>query len=145
MLASELELYIASELETESLAKLDYHYIEIGTLLLIHARDDIESPDKVSALFQDLQNVRIDKLKSGLLQIGRNSFDGELILRVPIPNMSAIEIDTVRGVMCESLNVMLDLSGNQRLAVSAGRRIRDNDGYEENTRAKPAAGRRFRR
>ena len=147
MLASELEQYIANELNSESFIELDFHYIEIGTLLLIHARDDIESPDKVSALLQDLQNIRIDRLKAqGLLRIARNTYDNDMILDVPIPNISALEIDTIRGFMCESLNMMVDLSEQQRPAVSTGRRTNYDDGYDDNNRSKPiAAGRRFRR
>lgn len=146
MLASELEQYIANELASESLIKLDSHYIEIGTLLLIHARDDIESPDKVSALLQDLQNIRMDRLKGGFLRVAGNSFGGELILRIPIPNISALEIDTIRGVMCESLNIMVDLNGQQRPAVTTGRRTTNyDDGYDETRSRAAPTGRRFRR
>lgn len=148
MLASELEQYIANELASENLTKLDSHYIEIGTLLLIHARDDIESPDKVSALLQDLQNIRMDRLKGskGLLGVASNSFEGQLILNIPIPNIAALEIDTIRGVMCESLNVMVDLSGQQRPAASTGRRTTNyDDGYDETRSRAAPTGRRFRR
>ena len=147
MLASELQQYIEIEKNTTELTPLDYHYIEIGTLLLIHAKDDIESPDSVSALLHDLQNIRIDRLKKGPTDISDNYFNGATVQHIPIPNVAAIEIDTIRGALCESMNVMLDLSGVERAKVSTTTRRYNQEEDAENTRSRRtiATGRRFKR
>ena len=51
------------------LSPVEHLYLEISTLLLQHARDDIDQPDRVRTLLEDIQNIRNRKLKQGLVAI----------------------------------------------------------------------------
>ena len=46
--------------------RLPYHWLELGTLLLEAAGDDIQGPDAVRRLMRDLREVRMAKLRAGV-------------------------------------------------------------------------------
>ena len=67
MAITSLERNVEQEKNEVNFEPLPFHYIEISQLLLVHARDDIVSPDTVAALLQDIQSIRIDRAKAGML------------------------------------------------------------------------------
>ena len=61
------------EKESSQFSALPFHFIEIAQLLLSESKDDFESPDQVRNLLQDIENVRMDRIRSGIDVIGENS------------------------------------------------------------------------
>lgn len=60
-----LEQCINIERTQSQLTDLPYHYMEISQLLLTHAREDLGSPDRIAVLLQDIENIRMDRIKLG--------------------------------------------------------------------------------
>jgi GINS complex subunit 2 len=75
MSVASLEQNILNEKSDEHFEPLQFHYKEISQLLLNYARDDVKEPDRVSALLQDIENIRMDRAKMGMLGILLNSMD----------------------------------------------------------------------
>lgn len=67
MSVTSLEQNILNEKSDEHFEPLQFHYKEISQLLLNYARDDVKEPDRVSALLQDIENIRMDRAKMGML------------------------------------------------------------------------------
>ena len=61
---------------------LPYHWLELGTLLLEAASDDIPGPDIIRRLMRDLREVRTAKLRAGVAvleggrEVGMNGVGG---------------------------------------------------------------------
>jgi GINS complex subunit 2 len=106
----QLQIHIDRELSQQELTELPYHYLEIATLVLLHAKDDINFPDKISALLKDLENIRMDRIRNNFLKVGGIYFKGEEISNIRIKNISAMEILSVKGFLLESLNLLKQLS-----------------------------------
>lgn len=67
MSASSLEHNIINEKSQDKFEPLPFHYREISQLLLNYARDDAREPDRTAALLQDIDNVRMDRAKVGMI------------------------------------------------------------------------------
>lgn len=74
MSTSSLEQNILNEKSRETFEPLPFHYREISQLLLNYARDDIKEPDRVAALLQDIDNIRMDRAKMGMIGSSVNHF-----------------------------------------------------------------------
>ena len=110
MSAESLERYVARE-RTEALFEdLPFHYIEISQLLLIHAKDDILMRDKVATLLQDLENIRMDRARMGLLDIADRVRSGEAVLSVGLKNLSCAEIQSLKPVFVQALGIFKKLT-----------------------------------
>jgi GINS complex subunit 2 len=92
MKIEELEKTLANERTQKDLGNLPFHYIEISQLLLVNARDDIESPDKVSLLVQDIESVRMDRIKIGISSLAASVSRGESVVSAKLNNVSAMEM-----------------------------------------------------
>ena len=53
--------------------RLPFHYIEIAHSLFNHAADNIPDADRVRTLLEDLQNIRMSKLRRGATRAGADS------------------------------------------------------------------------
>ena len=69
MSVASLEQNILNEKKDEHFEPLQFHYKEISQLLLNYARDDVREPDRVSALLQDIENIRMDRAKMGMIGV----------------------------------------------------------------------------
>ena len=69
MSVTSLEQNILNEKSDEHFEPLQFHYKEISQLLLNYARDDVKEPDRVSALLQDIENIRMDRAKMGMIGV----------------------------------------------------------------------------
>lgn len=69
MSVTSLEQNILNEKKDEHFEPLQFHYKEISQLLLNYARDDVREPDRVSALLQDIENIRMDRAKMGMIGV----------------------------------------------------------------------------
>lgn len=67
MSTSSLEQNILNEKSRETFEPLPFHYREISQLLLNYAREDIKEPDRAAALLQDIDNIRMDRAKMGMI------------------------------------------------------------------------------
>lgn len=75
---------------------LPYHWLEIGTLLLEAASDDLVEPDQIRRLLRDLREARIAKMRRGV-----DVLDAEVIGGgeggVALTGVGAMEIGEGRG------------------------------------------------
>jgi GINS complex subunit 2 len=62
-----LEQNIDNEKNLDLFEPLPFHYKEISQLLLNNARDDFPDPDRVAALLHDIENIRLDRAKIGII------------------------------------------------------------------------------
>ena len=53
-------------------------------LWLISCKEDIPDADRVQGLLQDLENIRADRLRMGMLSVARASFLGERVHSVKV-------------------------------------------------------------
>lgn len=67
MSAASLEQNIINEKSQDVFTQIPFHYREISQLLLNYARDDVREPDRTAALLQDIDNVRMDRAKMGMI------------------------------------------------------------------------------
>jgi GINS complex subunit 2 len=101
---------LAKERNSGSFVDLPYHYIEIAKLLLTNAKEDIESPDKVAVLIQDIENVRMAKLKNGCHKVAENIINENMSLnKLDITDISALEIFAVKGFLVDTLDAQTKL------------------------------------
>lgn len=63
MAVDALEQSIEYERTAQVLGEIPFHYMEIAQLILQHARADVKSADQVAVLLQDLENIRLDRIK----------------------------------------------------------------------------------
>lgn len=77
-------------------SSLPYHYVEIGELLLRYARDDIEQPDKIELLLEEIQTLREGKIQSGGRLILTEAQGQDIVEVVNITNLGAMEANMLR-------------------------------------------------
>eukprot|EP00903_Cladosiphon_okamuranus_P006410 g6274.t1 len=95
---------------------LPHHYLEIASLLLNTASDDIEEPDRVRTLLEDVENVRRAKMYEGM-----GSAAQEVQQAVKVNDLGAMELLPVRSFFAEALASLYVVSGQK----SADQRARD--------------------
>jgi GINS complex subunit 2 len=100
--------WLKEEIEFEKnssdvLGAVPFHYIEISQLLLQVAKEDIPNADEVSVLLQDLENIRMDRIKIGFRDLSSNVRTGNAAPLVMLSNLSAIELIACRPHMIKSL------------------------------------------
>ncbi|CAM9393999.1 unnamed protein product [Ectocarpus sp. 13 AM-2016] len=105
---------------------LPHHYLEIASLLLNTASDDIEEPDRVRTLLEDVENVRRAKMYEGM-----GSAAQEVQQAVKVNDLGAMELLPVRSFFAEALASLYVVSGQK----SADQRARDLEEKMPATRA----------
>lgn len=99
--------------------EIDYYYIEKGRLLLTHAYDDIASPDQVGTLLQDLENIRMDKLRLCIQELStRNDYDISNPLFLKLNNISAMEVHAIRRFLVSSISIFTDLNSLENTRIT---------------------------
>eukprot|EP00164_Ancoracysta_twista_P003402 GFYU01004542.1.p1 GENE.GFYU01004542.1~~GFYU01004542.1.p1 ORF type:complete len:245 (+),score=20.87 GFYU01004542.1:94-735(+) len=89
-------------------ADLPHYYLEIASLMLKHAADDIEEPHAVRTLIEDIEGARSEKLKAGLQSIQNR------VAAVNLNNISSMEITKVRSFFSKSLDQFYSLAKDSR-------------------------------
>ncbi|TDH71177.1 hypothetical protein CCR75_006342 [Bremia lactucae] len=106
--------YLTAQLEREKTSdvfeELPFHYLEVASLLLKNAPEDLEQGEHLRLLVEDLQNVRQDKIRNGLAKIANDVQSGGTAFAIQMNNVAAIEISSVRNFMLGSLNQFYQLS-----------------------------------
>lgn len=98
-----LENTIGNEKAAENLQSIPYHYMELAQLILTNFKDEFTETDKILALLQDLENVRMDRLRSGLEKIAENVKDGQKTESVIVTNIGSMEVLAIQNFVIESL------------------------------------------
>ena len=107
----------------EGLTDLPYYFVEIAQLLLAHAKDDFDSPDQTRTLLQDIQGIRMDRLRTGVLTFADLAKAGEGIPSVKLPNICASEVLGLRGFVSQSLGMfkrLVEQTGSASSSSSTG-------------------------
>jgi GINS complex subunit 2 len=81
------------ERKEEGFAELDFYYMEIASLLLAHAKDDITSHVLVCRLVEDLHNLRSAKVRNNLQKLSPENLYGKF------NNLASIELQSIRRIL----------------------------------------------
>lgn len=125
MTVARLEAAIEDERKKDEFSPLPFHYIEVAQQLMTHAREDIASPDQVHVLLQDLENIRLDRIKYGLGKIAESARE-QSITRVNLTGIASLEVLQVKAFMTQSLALFERLIDKE--AVTRGLAQQDNGG-----------------
>lgn len=88
-----LKLKFQFESQNEDFSDIDYYYMEISSLLFVHAKDDVNNHTTVCRLIQDLHNLRTSKIRIGLQKLTPNtSF-------IQLTNIASIELQAIRRLL----------------------------------------------
>ncbi len=120
--ADRLKEVLEEEKQTQDIFQpMPFHYVEISQLLLTNAWDDFANPDEVRTLVRDVENIRMDRLRIGALDIaGAVSSEKEMPPAIRLANIGALEILAIRGFLMESLKAFKELTKNVRAAGDDG-------------------------
>ena len=132
MSVESLEACVHKERASKNLTELPFHYIEIAQLLLNNAREDIQSPDRVAVLVQDIENIRMDRVRLGVMNISETVSRGDAVLSVGLYNVAAMEIFTIKRFFLNSMNAFFWLNPPENAAqerevaddLASGRKLR---------------------
>lgn len=73
---------------------LPYHWLEVGTMLLDSASDDLVDPDQIRRLLKELREVRMAKFRSGVDALDAAATGGS---GVALTGVGAMEVGEGRG------------------------------------------------
>jgi GINS complex subunit 2 len=121
MSVTSLEEFIKHEKSESMFYPLPFHYIEISQLLITYAKEDVIMVDKVSSLLQDLESIRMDRARLGLLDIADRVRSGRSMKSIGLPNISCAEIQTLKPVFLESMEVFRKLTESPEEATALPR------------------------
>ena len=96
---------------------LPYHWLEVGTMLLDYASDDLVDPDQIRRLLKELREVRMSKFRSGVDALDAAATGGGGVALTGVGAMEVGEgrglvggiVDGLRYVVCCRLLVFLPL------------------------------------
>jgi len=74
--------------------QLPFHYMEFSNLLLLHAKDDLQEPEKVRGLLADLQSIRFDKIQNILQNIPQELQQKKV---VSLTGLGSLELNCIRN------------------------------------------------
>eukprot|EP00949_MAST-11_sp_MAST-11-sp1_P003254 g3254.t1 len=82
---------------------LPFYFIEISHVLLNEAPDDVEDSERVRCLLEDIQNLRMAKLREGSHMMMKRAKSGENPM-ASLAGVSSMELGRVHDTFLESLN-----------------------------------------
>eukprot|EP01041_Mallomonas_annulata_P000992 gene992-1943_t len=126
-----LEDTVKNERTQRVFQELPYHYMEIALLLLSNARDEIQEPDRVLALLQDIENIRMDRTIVGMQSVAETVRNGDLVHAAQLNNIGSVEVAAIKRFSLDSMDIFRNLttvepSSNPSFAGTAGNG-NDND------------------
>lgn len=98
-----LEETVNNEKSSNVLSQLPFYYMEIAHLLLTHAVGDMTEPERVSALLQDIENIRMDRLRYGISSLVTRVHADEAVVSTFVTNVSSMEILNMKAFLLNSL------------------------------------------
>ena len=69
---------LKKEKESDELQELPYYYKEISKLIIENFKDQFTEPDKIIGLLQDLENIRMDRLKLGIESVSKRAIESDV-------------------------------------------------------------------
>ena len=81
---------------SDTMHALPYHWLEVGTLLLEAASDDLVEPDQIRRLLRDLREARMAKMRRGVDVLDAAAIGGGSS-GVALTGIGAMEIGEGRG------------------------------------------------
>jgi GINS complex subunit 2 len=134
MTVAALEARVVTERTQGTLSDLPFHYMEIAQLLMTHAKDDVISPDRVSVLLQDIENIRMDRIKLGVMGVADSVSKNRAVVFANLNNASAMEILTMKRFflssmdtfynLCPSVDAPASFNGDSNDNSAGGRKLR---------------------
>ena len=122
--ADTLERVLAAEKQDSVFQHLPFHYMEMAQVIMRSFRDEFIEPDKVLAILEDIENVRLDRVRLGIGNIAKETAKTkpEPINHVGLRNASSMELLVTKKFLLGSLSTFdafhtTDLSGVQ-LSIS---------------------------
>lgn len=86
------------EKENEGYQKVHDRYLEVASLLLQYAADDFDDVNKVRSLLEDIQQVRMEKVRQGL----EKTLQAKISL-LNLSDLSTMEISQIRPFVLQSM------------------------------------------
>lgn len=94
-----LEDAVAAEPSLNTLSEIPFHYMEIAQLILTNAKTDVDQAEQVALLLQDYENIRMDRIRYGIMNGADLLYNnGEIISVASTPNIGSLEILRVKSV-----------------------------------------------
>jgi GINS complex subunit 2 len=150
-----LELLVKEEKSEHQrmLGILPFQYTEIANLLLTYANEDMDYPEQVASLIQDLVEIRGDRIKLGIASIAETIQSGSSVISTNLQNVSSLEVFTIRQFFLGSMdsflwlkppleeNHLYDLEGDGNTSSVNNNANGSVDYYEadENNQSRPVA------
>jgi len=81
-----------------------FHFVEISTLILNNAADDIPEAERIRTIIADICALRACKISAGLqkIQAGAKAYK--------LNNIAAMELNTIRSVYLQAMNSFAKVS-----------------------------------
>lgn len=99
-----LEEVLKQEKLNETLFELPYYFYELYNVFLFKAPEALESIDEVKIICSDLLSLRTEKVNQIIKGIKEQKYFFK------IKNLTAREVENIRKVVCEVLNLQCDLN-----------------------------------
>nr|GAT58215.1 predicted protein [Mycena chlorophos] len=100
-----LQNKIQEETSQPGFTQLPFHFAEISRVLLDVAPDDLQSPDKVRTLLQDLREARQAKARLGLEGLEHSTI-------INLSNLTSMEINEIRPIFVQAMAILGQLQPN---------------------------------
>jgi GINS complex subunit 2 len=120
MTIAALEQRVIEERTQGTLSVLPFHYMEIAQLLLNNAQEDITSPDKIAVLLQDIENIRMDRIKLGVMGVAESINNNRAVVFANLNNASSMEILTMKRFFLSSMDSFYKLCPSVDTPVTFG-------------------------
>ena len=113
---------LAAEKQAAQLQSLPFHYMEIAQSIMSNFREEFTEPDKILAILQDIENVRMDRIRTGIDTTAREATGGRRVNAIMLRNASAMELVAIKFFLLGSLTSFdaffaTDASDGQRAGI----------------------------
>jgi GINS complex subunit 2 len=140
MTVAALEQRVQLERTQGTLSDLPFHYMEIAQLLLASATDDIASAGHVAVLLQDIENIRMDRIRLGVMGVAETVSRNNAVPFANLNNASSMEILTMKRFFLSSMDAFHKFCPSADAAEGT-----DNDYADSGAAGTGSGGRRLRR
>ena len=124
--AQSLLHHLSLEKANPTFQPLPFHYQEIARLLLQHARDDLQQPERVEEALSDVVEARRKKIHEGLM-----SWSAQQPTTTKLNHVAAMEVESIRGLTSTVLRQFYALQHPQAERDSAAQHRSSGAGQQE--------------
>lgn len=87
-----LDRVLVAEKQDLILQHLPFHYMEVAQVIMRIFRDEFMEPDKILSILEDIENVRMDRLRLGMNNMRKDTVAGIHLHQSKLRNASAMEL-----------------------------------------------------